>query len=268
MPLQNLLTKSRSDSTHLSHQDMCMHVLQSVDQTRRSCKLLLKQMVIHQANHANNAGSLKRAYETLQAEHTQLQQSVNSERLETQQSIQELKNRNAALTNQMQEMEVKMKDQERQIGKFREHFRSSTPGSSHSIGSSSSANNGKGRQHYRQQQRNNENLPSPPPPPMQAFVKKGMAANRQSSTKRTVLGQTSGNYRTDPIHPFSATPIHIPDTLGRPSSGGSSLEPRVRDVRSTSSYTFGVNHQRSGAGHSPAMAFAQPHRDQSYQGFR
>ncbi|KAL7566821.1 hypothetical protein ACA910_019408 [Epithemia clementina (nom. ined.)] len=264
MSLQNMLTKSRSDSTHLTHQDMCMHVLQSVDQTRRSCKFLLKQMVRQQASQAQTAGSLHRAYEKLQAEHTQLQQSVNSERLANQQSMQELKNLNAALTNQLHEMEGKMKDQQRQIDKFREHFRSTstTPAgsSAHSIGSSSSANRNERGQHLMMQHRHQpQQASSPtPPPPMQAFVKnKAMAAastNRQSSNQ----------------HPFPATtPIHISNSFDRPSSAESFSGPPPRvlgDLRNTSSYSFGPNHHRSGGGHSPAMVFAKPQRGQSFQG--
>lgn len=285
MSFQDLLTKSRADSTHLTHQDMCMHVLKSFDQSRRSCKFLLKQMVMHQARHAQNSGSLNRSFEKLQAEHTQLQQTTTSERIEAQQREQELKNRIAAMANEMQEKDQKCKDQQRQIDKFREHFRQH-PSSSHSLGSSSSAPNNIGRQvepplmHRRQPQPSSSENHAPPPP-MHAFVKnKALAAaaaasSRHNSNERPILGQAYGNnnnYPVDTVPPFSATPIHMPTSIVQPSSGGSSNgPPRVRDIRSTTSYAFGgpSYQQRSSSGHSPALIFAKPQQShQLFHGYR
>ena len=275
--LQQVLTKSRSGSTHIGLQDLCMHGLKSIDQCRRTNKFILKQVVMHEANHAQSAGKASRAYEKLQAEHAQVQQARTSERLEYEQITQELRNQNSALASKNKELEQKSMSKDQQIAQFREHFRQ-TPGSSHSHGSSSSANNGKrhridpplmqSRQHHPSSDMNRN---SSPPPPMQAFVKNramAAAATRNAANKRPILSQRVDTYPTDSVHNFTATPIHVPNTAGRPSSGGSSSGTRVRDIRSSSSYTFGGNNQRSGGGHSPAMVFAKPHRGQSFQGFR
>lgn len=258
MAFQEMLTKGSSGSTHLTYQDMCKHALKSMDKSRRTVKFLLKQMVVHHSTYAQSAGSLNRAYEILQAEHTQLKQSMTSERLEAQQKMQELHNRNAGLTSKMQEMELKLKEQQRQIAQFRDHFRQ-PPGSSHSHGSSSNSN------HYPA----DSYIANVPPPPMQAFVKnKAMAtaANRSIGNKRPILGPAPINQHTDA---FASTPIQIPNAVSRPSSEGSSSGPRVRDIRSNSGYVFAANRrQPGGTGHSPALVFAKPNqRNQPFHGY-
>ena len=262
MAFQDLLTKTRSDSTHVTHQDMCMHALKSMDQCRRSCKFILKQMVMQQAQQAQNSGSVHRAFDKLQTEYTQLQQATTSERLEAQQGMQELQNRNSAMTTRIQEMEQKIKDQQRQISQFREHFRQST-GSTRSGGSNSSMNNEKRQPEH---QGMNHRVPSHAPPPMHAFVKKkSMESSRQTSNKRpTPMGQSGENYHSSKTmtHPFAPTPIHFPNSLHRPSSGGSAGS-RIREISSTSSYSFEAG-RRAAERISPAMAFAKPYRPQPF----
>lgn len=91
--LQTLFTKSSASAKLLSQQEMCARFLRSMDDNRRAARFLMKQFVVDASNQASRSGDIGRAYEKLKEEITQLKQSTNSQRIQSEQTISDLQNR-------------------------------------------------------------------------------------------------------------------------------------------------------------------------------
>ena len=267
---QTLFTKYSATSNDVSFQEMCTRLLRSHDDHRRTLRFLLKQFAACNMLLAQRTGSMGCAYQKLQEEHTKMQQAVNSQRIQSEQTIGDLQHRLQALTATIQERQQKLDEKDKQIQQFRSLYaadgercmpsiRHAVPGSSYSAGSGS-----QGRY--------------APPPPMQSFAenkkRKEMAkqANLVEMTRsRSVMGPMSDQQQMRQYHhPSSSsvdsaiTPIvpppkhqgsHHHSNNGirmRSSSGGSGLppppaflgmappisSPRIRDLTPGTGYQF------------------------------
>jgi hypothetical protein len=186
---QTLFTKYSANSNEVSFQEMCTRLLRSHDDHRRTLRFLLKQFSACNMLLAQRTSNMGCAYQKLQEEHTKMQQAVNSQRIQSEQTIGDLQHRLQALTATIQERQQKLDEKDKQIQQFRSLYaadgerrmpsiRHAVPGSSYSAGSSS-----QGRY---------------APPPMQSFAenKKRRETAKQANLvemtrSRNVMGPLS-----------------------------------------------------------------------------
>jgi len=215
--LQKIFTKYSSNSPYLSHQEMSARLLRSLDDERRIVKFLLKQCVVSNNSAMLRAGQVGRAYEELKAEHTKLQQALNSERIQNEQTIADLQHRFQAVNGTQQELQKKLYEKDKQIVQFRQLLdggRSLPPGSSHSNASSRDLHH---PHHSQQQQQQRHPMGGSSsahslgsggaPPPMRGFAEnkkrqeQAKQANLEQYTRsRTVLGGQSQHSQLSHSH--------------------------------------------------------------------
>jgi TolA-binding protein len=218
---QTMFTKFSSSSNALSFPDMCKRVLKSLDDDRRVVRCLMKQIVLDLKSAGLQNISLHRAHARLKHEHTQLQQNLSSQRIQTEQTIADLQHRVQALTGTVQQQQQKIDEKDKQLAVFRQHWHGDgmtrVPSSAHSTGSSCRRNGAPGSHGH---------SPSMPPPstapamapPIQGFVmakhareqaKKQQLGEMTRSIRRGLLGGTGSHGDGDDANSI-VTPIQVP----------------------------------------------------------
>lgn len=171
--LQTLFTKCSSTSNAVSHYEMCQRLLQSLDNDKRVARFLLKQFVMDSKNSGKQLYTVQRAYQKLQQEHTKVQQSVSSERMQSERIRNDLQNRVTALSGTIQEMKQQLHEKEQLIVQFRQMYEKDGlerlpqsqhhTSSNHSVTTTSSTTQHHPERHHQHQ----HPLHSMHPPPLQ-----------------------------------------------------------------------------------------------------
>jgi hypothetical protein len=246
---QTMFTKYSSASNIIGHHELCSRLLKSFDDDRRAVRFLLKQFVLENKTAGRKSGSIGRAYEELQAEYTHLKQAASSQRIQTEQTIADLRHRVQALTGTVQEQQKKIDEKNIQIDKFRHLYAKegnvAIPGSSHSNSS------GGGRQ----SSLNIIGSGGTSAPPMQGFVIQKQARERakeqaleeitrsrgpvNGSERQSLTNHMGGTSEIDSV----ITPIQVPPPNYHPQQRHLSPyvipnTPRIRDLSAGSSYVF------------------------------
>ena len=244
---QTLFTKYSANSNTLSHTEMCTRLMRSLEDDKRAVRFLLKQFVVETRTAGQRSGNVGRAYEELKKEHTKLQQSMSSQRLQADKTVKDLQHRLQALTGTMTEMQKKIDEKDTQLNQFRNVYaaeglsRMPPPPSSAARSIASSSRSGGGGS-------------IAAPPPMQVFVENKKRKERERDRERAEMthrGVPPIAARRPPTsqrhhdHDFGVGSSHMqqhPFNGGSGSDGDSMVTPIVppphhHRVRSSSSFS-------------------------------
>jgi len=126
--MQAMFSKKNSGG-YLSHSELCRSLIRQIDASKQNTKFLLKQLLVETHKQARcNAGAL-RVQEQLRMENTQLKQTVSSQRLQYEQTINDLQNKLKARESTIAELN-------QMLGKFQKHYGGKGP-DSYSVGGGS-----------------------------------------------------------------------------------------------------------------------------------
>ena len=227
--MQNLFSK-KSSSGNLQFSDVCQSVIRQIDVSKQSTKFLLKQLLVesHRSGRTNLLAA--RAHESLKAENTHLKQTISSQRLQYEQTINDLQNKLKAKEGTVTELnQMLSKFQKYHAGGGARGGAGSGSGVTHQnmAPNPSSASISSGRGHSE--------------PPL-----RGLMAQREANKKAQQNAMNGGG------RPFMSNMNNMsrnksPGTNFRPfssnSSGGGSMSSssnvsRIRDLSANSGYHF------------------------------
>ncbi|KAL7480075.1 hypothetical protein ACHAW6_005782 [Cyclotella cf. meneghiniana] len=228
--MQAMFSKKNSGG-YLPHSELCQSLIRQIDASKQNTKFLLKQLLVETHKQARgNAGAL-RVQEQLRMENTQLKQTVSSQRLQYEQTINDLQNKLKARESTIAELN-------QMLGKFQKHYGGKGP-DSYSVGGASApphmvpnSSIGNDRQEPPLRgllaQRKAQEMAS-----QNAMNGRNMAHKQpfMNSMNTSNRGRSPGtNYR-----PFSSSSV----------GSGSSGTPRIRDLSANTGYHFtGVSNQQ------------------------
>lgn len=288
---QTIFTKFSSQATTVSHREMCVRILKSMDDSRRAIKFLMKQFVHSTSAEGQRSGNLGNECAQLQQEIARLKQASNSERITYEQAVNDLKTRVEGMNGNIQglqrqvqqqqltirERETQIRERDTQVAQFREMFaaegQARVPSSRGSTGSSHSGGGGRrGRGPvigHSQQQGGGV-------PPMQGFVQQREVDKRnalqklsRSSPMVNHSSPSSGGGGILPMASLGITPIQIPRSNRGTTNTAPSLfarggdlsagppTPRIRD------FTVGGYQFTSGNSSSAGSRAKRPRMSQS-----
>jgi hypothetical protein len=262
--MQAMFSKKNSGG-YLPHAELCQSLIRQIDASKQNTKFLLKQLLVETHKQSRGNVGAMRAQEQLRNENTQLKQTVSSQRLQYEQTINDLQNKLKARESTIAELN-------QMLGKFQKHYGGKSSDSysisggsapAHMVPHSSSDNGGqepplRGLMAQRKAQETaSQNAMS------------GRNIGRQQPFMNPMGGMNRGRSPGTNYRPFSSSSV----------GSGSSGTPRIRDLSANTGYHFtGVSNQQplnkrrrggtptslgTGATMSPTTAFTLnqgPHR--------
>eukprot|EP00956_Cyclotella_meneghiniana_P011875 scaffold16701_cov64-Cyclotella_meneghiniana.AAC.3 len=232
--MQAMFSKKNSGG-YLPHAELCQSLIRQIDASKQNTKFLLKQLLVETHKQSKgNAGAL-RAQEHLKSENTQLKQTISSQRLQYEQSIQDLQNKLKARESHIGELKQLLE-------KFHKHY-GGKGSSDYSVGGGShmsapahhmvpNSSSGRGSQE----------------PPL-----RGIVAQRKANEMASQNAMNGGNIGSRKPFMNSMNDMNrgrSPGANYRPYSGcsvgsGSSGQSRIRDLTATTGYNFsGASNQQ------------------------
>ena len=230
--MQRLFSK-KAGSGSLQFADVCQSLIQQIDQSKQSTRFLLKQLLVETHRAGRTSMQASRLHEQLKTENTQLKQINASQRLQYEQTINDLQNK-------VQAKDGTISEQNHMINNFRKLHgggtgggggrggnTSSSTGPLHMVPHSSSASLG------------SSSSRGGPEPPL-----RGLMAQREAN-KQAQQNAMNGGTRNRPFM-NSMNNLNRNDASFRPFSSGTSTgsgsaassAPRIRDLTANSGYHF------------------------------
>ncbi|KAL7548501.1 hypothetical protein ACHAWF_011793 [Thalassiosira exigua] len=216
--MQAMFSK-KSSSGNLQFADICQSLIQQIDVSKKSTKFLLKQLLVESHRSGRTSMAAARAHDSLKAENTHLKQLNSSQRLQYEQTINDLQNKLNAREGTISELN-------QMLDKFRKYHGAGggSVAPPHMVPHSSTASIASGRGSE---------------PPLRGLMAQ-REANKQAQqnamigAKRPFMNGMNMNRNKSPgsnFRPFSSSN----------SSGGGSIAssaPRIRDLSANSGYHF------------------------------
>ena len=232
--MQAMFSKKNSGG-YLPHAELCQSLIRQIDASKQNTKFLLKQLLVETHKQSKgNAGAI-RAQEHLKSENTQLKQTISSQRLQYEQSIQDLQNKLKARENHIGELK-------QLLDKFHKHY-GGKGSSDYSVGGGSHLS---APAHHMVP--NSSSGRSNQEPPL-----RGIMAQRKANEMASQNAMNGGNIGSRKPFMNSMNDMNRGRSPGgnyRPYSGcsvgsGSSGQSRIRDLTATSGYNFsGASNQQ------------------------
>ena len=226
--MQSLFSK-KSGSGSLHYSDVCQSLIQQIECSKQSTKFLLKQLLVesHRAGRTSLQGA--REKQQLKAENTHLKQLNSSQRLQFEQTLNDMQNKLKARESTIQE-------QNRMIDNFRKLQGGRGPGGGsiapppHMVPHSSSASLASSRG---------------PEPPLRGLM--AQRAANEKAQQNVMNGGVKRSFMNNMHRNKSPGSSFRPFSSGTSSAGGSvaSSAPRIRDLTANSGYHFtGIPNQQ------------------------
>ena len=224
---QKLFTKgpNSTGSPYLNYMDACIYALEAQESAKTMTQFLFRQFCVETNKSGRSSGRLQEAFDRLQNEYTQLQQSTSTQRIEAEQALAASESRYQTMHQKLTDAYNKEKELLQQVEFFRQHSASNGAGSvsSRSQGSGQTRSNGSGngnRQAF-------PNRGAVQPPPFQQVLPSNNNIMRQRGGVRP--------------HP-DPTPIRIAPSFE--SSRTASGAPAIRNV-TNQGYVFSTTSGRN-----------------------
>ena len=270
----------------LQFSDLCYSLIRQIDVTKQSTKFLLKQLLMDNSATGRKYANAVRINCQLKHEITNLRQGHSTQRLQLEQTNNDLKNKLAAKDNTIEELHQKIREKDKMIDQFRQLHNKMTNQNSYSSTRTNNNHSSNDRSHHphaiplsggrniaNNRFDNSEDGQSISKPPLKGFMVKKSAPVEMQKRSYGSMGAPNiplslpasqgvrrplsyGMNDNDSVCqsqrsgvPSSQHPLHLMSR--RPYSSNSSgsvtsTTPRIRDLSSSSGYSFtgGSNNQR------------------------